>query len=242
MPSPPRRSGGCHRTILAGNDYVRDIGFPGGTPTRGVHATMQPAVDHAHVRRFRHGRGTNARFRYLEPGPDRPSSVAFDIPTLYGYDGSARALGEFGKCGVAVSSPNRRKFLDQFHGRITDFDDHPFARGDNRLGHVHGGSGEAGLPAAQLGGTPGTTSSRNTSPRRSSSSRPSPSMRMVTDTVEFGTREAALWNTISISGYHIREGGSTAAQELAFTLADGSPMWKKQPWRAGWTWMSLPCG
>ena len=167
---------------------------------------------------------TNARFRQLLAAGQTGLSIAYDMPTLYGYDtDDPEAEGEFGTCGVAVSSlADMEVLLDGPAARAgLDLDDHQLAR-PRRSGRCT--SWPPRRPASRATasrGRPRTTSSRSSSPRRSSSSRPTPSMRLVTDTIEFGTRELPRWNTVSISGYHIREAGSTAVQELAFTIADG---------------------
>ena len=211
---------------LADNDYLRDIGFPGEYPyTRGVHATMHRG--RLWTMRMFAGFGTaeetNARFRYLLNQGQTGLSVAFDMPTLYGYDSDApEALGEFGKCGVAVSSlADMEVLFDQIPlGEVTT------SMTINSPAAVIwamyiAAAEKQGYRRAQLGGTLQNDILKEYIAQKEFIFPPEPSMRLVTDTVEFGTRELPLWNTISISGYHIREAGSTAAQELAFTLADG---------------------
>ena len=211
---------------LADNDYLRDIGFPGEYPyTRGVHATMHRG--RLWTMRMFAGFGTaeetNARFRYLLNQGQTGLSVAFDMPTLYGYDSDApEALGEFGKCGVAVSSlADMEVLFNQIPmGEITTSMtiNSPAAI----IWAMYIAAAEKqGYRRAQLGGTLQNDILKEYIAQKEFIFPPEPSMRLVTDTVEFGTRELPLWNTISISGYHIREAGSTAAQELAFTLADG---------------------
>ena len=211
---------------LADNDYLRDIGFPGEYPyTRGVHATMHRG--RLWTMRMFAGFGTaeetNARFRYLLNQGQTGLSVAFDMPTLYGYDTDApEALGEFGKCGVAVSSlADMEVLFNQIPmGEITTSMtiNSPAAI----IWAMYIAAAEKqGYRRAQLGGTLQNDILKEYIAQKEFIFPPEPSMRLVTDTVEFGTRELPLWNTISISGYHIREAGSTAAQELAFTLADG---------------------
>ena len=211
---------------VAGSDYVRDIGFPGEYPyTRGVHATMHRGK--LWTMRMFAGFGTaeetNARFRYLLGQGQTGLSVAFDMPTLYGYDSDApEALGEFGKCGVAVSSLADMEVL---------FDQIPLGEVTTSMtinspaaiiwAMYIAAAEKQGYRRAQLGGTLQNDILKEYIAQKEFIFPPEPSMRIVTDTVEFGTRELPLWNTISISGYHIREAGSTAAQELAFTLADG---------------------
>ncbi|MCB0245733.1 MAG: methylmalonyl-CoA mutase family protein [Anaerolineae bacterium] len=211
---------------LADNDYLRDIGFPGEYPyTRGVHATMHRG--RLWTMRMFAGFGTaeetNARFRYLLSQGQTGLSVAFDMPTLYGYDSDApEALGEFGKCGVAVSSlADMEVLFDQIPlGEVTT------SMTINSPAAVIwamyiAAAEKQGYRRAQLGGTLQNDILKEYIAQKEFIFPPEPSMRIVTDTVEFGTRELPLWNTISISGYHIREAGSTAVQELAFTLADG---------------------
>jgi len=211
---------------VADLDYRRDLGWPGEYPfTRGVHSTMYRG--RLWTMRMFAGFGTaeetNARYKYLLQQGNMGLSVAFDMPTLYGYDtDAAEALGEFGKCGVAVSSLADMEIL---------FDGIP-------LGEVST-SMTINSPAAilwamyivtaekqgyrrdQLRGTIQNDILKEYIAQKEFLFPPEPSLRLVTDTIEFGCRELPQWNTISISGYHIREAGSTAVQELAFTLANG---------------------
>jgi methylmalonyl-CoA mutase N-terminal domain/subunit len=211
---------------VADFDYRRDLGWPGEYPfTRGVHSTMYRG--RLWTMRMFAGFGTaeetNARYKYLLQQGNMGLSVAFDMPTLYGYDTDApEALGEFGKCGVAVSSLADMEIL---------FDGIP-------LGEVST-SMTINSPAAilwamyivtaekqgyrrdQLRGTIQNDILKEYIAQKEFLFPPEPSLRLVTDTIEFGCRELPQWNTISISGYHIREAGSTAVQELAFTLANG---------------------
>ena len=211
---------------LAETDYVRDIGFPGEYPyTRGVHATMHRGK--LWTMRMFAGFGTaeetNARFRYLLSQGQTGLSVAFDMPTLYGYDSDApEALGEFGKCGVAVSSLADMEVL---------FDQIPMGEVTTSMtinspaaivwAMYIAAAEKQGYRRGQLRGTLQNDILKEYIAQKEFLFPPDPSMRLVTDTVEFGSHELPEWNTISISGYHIREAGSTAAQELAFTLADG---------------------
>ncbi|MBI4789592.1 MAG: methylmalonyl-CoA mutase family protein [Chloroflexi bacterium] len=211
---------------IADMDYNRDIGMPGEYPyTRGVHATMYRGKDWT-MRMFA-GFGTaeetNARFKYLLEHGETGLSTAFDMPTLYGYDtDSPQALGEFGKCGVAISSLADIEVLfdgipvDQVTTSMTI--NSPAAI----IWAMYIAAAEKrGIPRAKLGGTIQNDILKEYIAQKEFIFPPKPSMRLVVDTMEFGTQETPLWNTISISGYHIREAGSTAAQELAFTLADG---------------------
>ncbi len=166
---------------------------------------------------------TNARFKYLLSQGQTGLSIAFDMPTLYGYDTDApQAIGEFGKCGVAISSLADMEVLldgiplDQVTTSMTI--NSPAAI----IWAMYIAAAEKrGITRARLGGTLQNDILKEYIAQKEFLFPPEPSMRLVVDTIEFGTREMPRWNTISISGYHIREAGSTAAQELAFTLADG---------------------
>jgi methylmalonyl-CoA mutase N-terminal domain/subunit len=211
---------------LAQMDYARDLGMPGDYPyTRGVHATMHRG--RFWTMRMFAGFGTaeetNARFKYLLEHGETGLSTAFDMPTLYGLNtDDERAVGEFGKCGVAISSLADMEILfdgipvDQVTTSMTI--NSPAAI----IWAMYIAAAEKrGIPRAKLGGTIQNDILKEYIAQKEFIFPPHPSMRLVVDTMEFGTREMPLWNTISISGYHIREAGSTAAQELAFTLADG---------------------
>lgn len=211
---------------IAEMDYERDLNDAGQYPyTRGVHSTMYRGK--VWTMRMFAGFGTaeetNARFKYLLAHGETGLSTAFDMPTLYGYDTDApQALGEFGKCGVAISSLADMEILfggipvDQVTTSMTI--NSPAAM----IWAMYIAAAEKrGIPRANLGGTLQNDILKEYIAQKEFIFPPAPSMRLVTDTVEFGTRELPKWNTISISGYHIREAGSTAAQELAFTLSDG---------------------
>ncbi len=211
---------------IADLDYLRDLGFPGEYPyTRGVHATMHRG--RLWTMRMFAGFGTaeetNARFRYLLAQGQTGLSVAFDMPTLYGYDADApEALGEFGKCGVAISSlaDMEMLFASIPMGEVTT------SMTINSPAAVIwamyiAAAEKQGYRRDQLRGTIQNDILKEYIAQKEFLFPPAPSMRLVTDTIEFGSKELPEWNTISISGYHIREAGSTAAQELAFTLADG---------------------
>jgi len=211
---------------IANMDYERDLGMPGEYPyTRGVHATMHRG--RLWTMRMFAGFGTaeetNARFKYLLAHGETGLSTAFDLPTLYGYDTDAPpAEGEFGKCGVAVSSLADMEILfdgipvDQVTTSMTI--NSPAAI----IWAMYIAAAEKhGIPRAKLGGTLQNDILKEYIAQKEFIFAPAPSMRLVVDTMEFGAQELPLWNTISISGYHIREAGSTAAQELAFTLVDG---------------------
>jgi methylmalonyl-CoA mutase N-terminal domain/subunit len=211
---------------VADVDYQADLGFPGEYPfTRGVHSTMHRG--RLWTMRMFAGFGsaeeTNQRFKYLLEHGQTGLSVAFDLPTLYGYDSDApEAMGEFGKCGVAVSSLQDMEVL---------FDGIPLDQVTTSMtinspaaiiwAMYIAAAEKQGVPMERLGGTIQNDILKEYIAQKEFIFPPEPSMRLVTDTVEFGAQHLPRWNTISISGYHIREAGSTAAQELAFTLADG---------------------
>jgi len=207
-------------------DYTRDLGFPGEYPfTRGVHSTMHRG--RLWTMRMFAGFGTaeetNARYKYLLEHGETGLSVAFDMPTLYGYDSDApEALGEFGKCGVAVSSLADMEIL--FDG--IPVDEITTSMTINSPAAVTWAmyivmAEKRGIPAEVLGGTIQNDILKEYIAQKEFIFPPKPSMRLVVDTFEYGSMHLPRWNTISISGYHIREAGSTAAQELAFTLVDG---------------------
>jgi methylmalonyl-CoA mutase, N-terminal domain len=211
---------------IAGLDYERDLGLPGRYPfTRGVHPTGYRGK--LWTMRMFAGFGaaeeTNARFKYLLSQGQTGLSVAFDMPTLYGYDTDApEAMGEFGKCGVAISSLADMEVLlaglplDRITTSMTI--NSPAAI----IWAMYIAAAEKrGIPRASLGGTIQNDILKEYIAQKEFLFPPAPSMRLVVDTIEFGAQEMPKWNTVSISGYHIREAGSTAAQELAFTLADG---------------------
>ena len=207
-------------------DYTRDLGLPGEYPfTRGVHPTMHRGK--LWTMRMFAGFGTaeetNARFKYLLGEGQTGLSIAFDLPTLMGYDSDApEALGEFGKCGVGISSLRDMEILldgiplDKVSTSMT------INSPASIIWAMYIAAAEKkGVKRAQLRGTTQNDILKEYIAQKEYIFPPEPSMRLVTDTIEFGTNELPQWNTISISGYHIREAGSTAAQELAFTLADG---------------------
>src|SRR3954469_6501659 len=207
-------------------DYERDLGYPGVYPfTRGVYPSMYRGRLWT-MRQFA-GFGTaaetNERFRYLLEHGQTGLSTAFDMPSLMGYDSDhPRSLGEVGREGVAVDS------LDDME---TLFGGIPLGEVSTSMTinsaaamllafYVCVGE-QQGVPRAQLRGTAQTDILKEYIAQKEWIFPPGPSMRLVTDMVEFCAEEMPLWHPISISGYHIREAGSTAVQELAFTLADG---------------------
>ena len=207
-------------------DYKRDISYPGEFPyTRGIHSTMYRG--RLWTMRMFAGFGsaeeTNERFKYLLEQGQTGLSTAFDLPTLYGYDSdSSMAAGEFGECGVGVSSLEDMSIL---------FNDIPLDKVTTSMtinspaamtwAMYIANAENRGIPKSNLGGTIQNDILKEYIAQKEYIFPPNPSMRLVTDTVEYGTKYMPKWNTISISGYHIREAGSTAVQELAFTLADG---------------------
>jgi len=211
---------------LDGMDYLDDLGLPGEYPyTRGVHPTLHRSK--LWTMRMFAGFGTaeetNARFKYLLEQGQTGLSIAFDLPTLMGLDtDSPEALGEFGKCGVAVSSLKDMEILldgiplDKVSTSMTI--NSPAAI----IWAMYIAAAEKqGVRPDQLRGTTQNDILKEYIAQKEYIFPPEPSMRLVVDTIEFGSTDIPQWNTISISGYHIREAGSTAAQELAFTLADG---------------------
>lgn len=207
-------------------DYERDLGFPSQYPfTRGV----QPSMYRGQLWTMRMFAGwgsaedTNQRFHYLVEQGQTGLSVAFDYPTLMGYDtDSPKARGECGKCGVAIDTLQDMEILLDglpIDRLTTSMTINPPA---SVLWAMYITVAEKrGIPRHKLGGTIQNDMLKEFIAQNTFMCPPRPSVRVVTDTVEFGTKEVPRWNTISISGYHIREAGSTAVQELAFTLADG---------------------
>jgi methylmalonyl-CoA mutase N-terminal domain/subunit len=211
---------------VADLDYSRDLGLPGEFPyTRGVHPTMHRG--RLWTMRMFAGFGTaeetNARFKYLLGQGQTGLSIAFDLATLMGYDtDQPEAMGEFGTCGVAVSSLKDMEILldgiplDKVSTSMTI--NSPAAI----IWAMYVAAAEKqGVKPEQLRGTIQNDILKEFIAQKEFIFPPAPSMRLVVDTMEFGAQQVPQWNTISISGYHIREAGSTAAQELAFTLADG---------------------
>jgi len=230
-PIPPDTLGGLRLETRYGPDnsafdVERDLGEPGSYPyTRGVHRTMYR--DKVWTMRqfagFGSARDTNERYRFLLDQGQMGLSVAFDMPTLMGHDSdSPEALGEVGRCGVAVDSVE--DMLTLFNGidigavttSMTINSPAPIL-----FAMYLAAADEQGIPYTKLGGTLQNDILKEYIAQKEFIFPIRPSMRLVTDVVEFCTRNVPSWNPISISGYHIREAGSTAAQELAFTLADG---------------------
>jgi methylmalonyl-CoA mutase N-terminal domain/subunit len=207
-------------------DYERDLGLPGEYPfTRGVYPSMYRGRlwTMRQFAGFGTAEETNGRFRYLLEHGQTGLSTAFDMPSLMGYDSDhPRSLGEVGREGVAV---------DSLADMETLFDGIPLGEVSTSmtinspaailLAYYLCVGEQQGVPRAELRGTIQTDILKEYIAQKEYIFPPEPSMRLVTDMVEFCAREMPLWHPISVSGYHIREAGSTAAQELAFTLADG---------------------
>jgi methylmalonyl-CoA mutase N-terminal domain/subunit len=211
---------------LSGWDASRDLGYPGEPPyTRGIHSTMYRGRPWT-MRQFA-GFGTaedtNQRFRYLLAQGQTGLSTAFDLPTLMGYDSDhPLSEGEVGKCGVAISSLADMEVL---------FDKIPLA-GVTTSMTINSPAAviwamylavaeKQGADWKKISGTLQNDILKEYIAQKEYIYPPEPSMRLVIDTFEFGVKNTPKFNTISISGYHIREAGSTAIQELAFTLRDG---------------------
>ena len=202
------------------------IGYPGQPPfTRGIHPTMYRGRRWS-MRMFS-GFGspedTNRRFRYLLAHGESGLSIAFDDPTLYGVDADdPEARGEVGKCGVNVSSlDDMQRLLAGIP--LADVTTSMTINGPANIVwgmYLLAGSAHR-VPVGRLGGTTQNDILKEYIAQKEFLYPPRPALRLVTDTIEYATRHAGRWNPVSISGYHIREAGSTAAQELAFTLADG---------------------
>lgn len=203
-----------------------DLGAPGSFPyTRGVYPTMYRGRlwTMRQFAGFGSAEDTNRRFKYLLQQGQTGLSVAFDMPTLMGIDADdPRAHGEIGHCGVAVSSLDDMERL---------FDGIPLDRVTTSM-TINGPAAvifamylavaeKRGIPLERLGGTLQNDILKEYIAQKEWLFPPEPSLRLITDTIAYGAEHAPKWHPVSISGYHIREAGSTAVQELAFTLADG---------------------
>ena len=212
--------------MTEGADYLKEVGFPGEYPfTRGVQSTMFRGRfwTMRQYAGFASAEESNERYRYLLASGTTGLSVAFDLPTQIGYDSDdPMAQGECGKVGVAIDSLKDMEIL---------FDQIPLDKVSTSMTINAPASvllamyicvGEKqGVPMSALSGTIQNDILKEYIARGTYIFPPKPSMRLVTDIFEFCSQNVPKWNTISISGYHIREAGSTAAQEVAFTLADG---------------------
>jgi len=211
---------------LQGMDYLKDLGFPGEYPfTRGVYPTMHRG--RLWTMRMFAGFGTpeetNGRFKHLLAQGQTGLSVAFDLPTLMGYDSDhPMAAGEVGKCGVAI---------DSLADMETLFEGIPLGKVTTSM-TINSPAAvlwamyiavceKQGVPYDRIGGTIQNDILKEYIAQKEYIFPIQPSMRLVTDTILFAARYLPRWHPVSISGYHIREAGSTALQELAFTLADG---------------------
>jgi methylmalonyl-CoA mutase N-terminal domain/subunit len=206
--------------------YLERIGFPGDYPfTRGVYPSMyrgRPWTTRQYAG-FGTARETNERFRYLLERGQKGLSVAFDLPTQMGYDSDdPMAAGEVGRVGVAIDTIDDMRVLfdhipmDQVSTSMTIN-----ASAAILLAMYVAVAEERGIARKTLSGTIQNDILKEYIARGTYIFPPEPSMRLVTDTIAWCAREIPSWNPISISGYHIREAGSTAVQELAFTIADG---------------------
>lgn len=218
--------GFCSPEDLKDFDYVRDLGFPGEFPyTRGVQTNMYRGKlwTMRQFSGFGTAEDTNARYKVLMAGGQQGLSVAFDMPTLMGLDSDAAlSKGEVGKCGVAVDTLADMETLfdgiplDEITTSMTINSPAPILLAM----YVAVAQGK-GVPNSKIRGTLQNDILKEYIAQKEWIFPPKPSMRLVADTLEYCTKELPNWNTISISGYHIREAGATAVQELAFTIADG---------------------
>jgi methylmalonyl-CoA mutase N-terminal domain/subunit len=207
-------------------DYLADLGFPGEYPfTRGVHPTMYRGRlwTMRQYAGYASAQASNARYRYLLEEGQTGLSVAFDLPTQLGYDADDEmAIGEVGKVGVSVSCLDDMRIL---------FKDIPLNKVSTSMtinapaailwAMYIAVAREQGVESGELKGTIQNDILKEYVARGTYIFPPQPSMRLITDTFRFGANQVPQWNPISISGYHIREAGSTAVQEVAFTLANG---------------------
>ncbi|MBE3121353.1 MAG: methylmalonyl-CoA mutase family protein [Thermoplasmata archaeon] len=211
---------------IADLEYLKDVGFPGEEPfLRGVHPNLYRGRlwTMRQFAGFGSAEETNKRYHYLLEHGETGLSVAFDYPTLYGYDTDhPLARGEFGKCGVAISSLLDMELL--FHGIPLDkITTSMTINGPAAIvwAMYIANAENQGIKKDKIGGTIQNDILKEYIAQKSYIFPPEPSMRLIVDTFEYGFKNIPKWNTISISGYHIREAGSTAVQELAFTLGDG---------------------
>ncbi len=207
-------------------DFFKDIGFPGEFPyTRGVHHSMYRGRlwTMRQFAGFGTAKDTNNRFKYLLEQGQTGLSVAFDLPTLMGLDSdNSKSLGEVGVCGVAIDSLADMEAL--FDGIPLDKISTSMTINSPAailLAFYICVAEKQGVSQEKLRGTLQNDILKEYIAQKEFIFPPKPSMRIFVDSVEYCTKYVPMWNTISISGYHIREAGSTAVQELAFTLADG---------------------
>jgi len=207
-------------------DEDRDLGRPGEFPyTRGVQPTMYRSRlwTMRQYAGFASAEETNRRFRYLLEQGQTGLSVAFDLPTQMGFDSDAReAEGEVGRVGVPISSlADMETLFDSIPLGVVSTSMTINSTAAILVALYVSAAERQGVARADVSGTVQNDILKEYIARGTWIYPPVPSMRLVTDIFEFGARELPRWNTISISGYHMREAGATAAQELAFTLADG---------------------
>lgn len=202
------------------------LGEPGTFPyTRGIHRTMYR--DRLWTMRqfagFGSAEDTNRRFKYLLEHGQTGLSTAFDLPTLMGRDSDdPLARGEVGRCGVAISClADMRRLFDGIHLEDVSTSMTINAPAAILLAFYIAVAQEQGVPLEKLRGTLQNDILKEFHAQNEYVFPPKPSVGLVVDTIEFCTKHMPQWNTVSISGYHIREAGATAAEELAFTLADG---------------------
>ncbi|KKM12871.1 methylmalonyl-CoA mutase [Clostridiales bacterium PH28_bin88] len=211
---------------VEGMDYLEDLGFPGEYPyTRGVQTNMYRGRlwTMRQFAGFGNAKQTNERYKFLLDKGQTGLSVAFDMPTLMGYDSDhSFSEGEVGRCGVAIDSLADMEEL---------FEGIPLGNVSTSM-TINGPAAiiwamyiaaaeKQGVPSSKLEGTIQNDILKEYIAQKSWIFPPESSMRVITDIFAFASQHVPKWNTVSISGYHIREAGSTAAQELAFTLADG---------------------
>ncbi len=209
-----------------GFDYSRDLGFPGEFPyTRGVQSNMYRGKlwTMRQFAGFASAAETNQRFKMLLAQGQTGLSTAFDMPTLMGYDAdSPRGKGEVGKCGVSVSSLEDMEEL--YEGiSLADITTSMTINGPAIviMCMYFAVAEKQGVPRDQVRGTLQNDILKEYIAQKEWLFPVKPAVKLVIDTIEYGTKNYPNWNTVSISGYHIREAGSTAVQELAFTIADG---------------------
>ncbi len=207
-------------------DYDTALGYPGQYPyTRGVHATMYRGRlwTMRQFAGFGTARQTNERFKFLVDKGQTGLSTAFDLPTLMGLDSDdPRSLGEVGRLGVAMDTIDDMRQL--FAG--LDIEKLSVSMTINApaaivMAFYLANAQDAGFDWRKMRGTIQNDTLKEFHAQNEIYFPPEPSVRLAIDVIEFCTREVPQWNPVSVSGYHIREAGSTAAQELAFTLADG---------------------
>lgn len=210
----------------AGMDEARDLGLPGQYPyTRGIHETMYRGRlwTMRQFAGFGTAKDTNQRFQYLLKQGQTGLSVAFHMPTIMGYDSDhERSRGEVGKTGVSIDTlDDMEQLFDQIPLDQVSTSMTINAPASILFAMYLVVAEKQGVAWDKVSGTTQNDILKEYIAQKSWIYPPTPSMRLIVDMIEFSTKEVPRWNTISISGYHIREAGSTAAQELAFTLADG---------------------